>query len=138
MKSIMHDKDSRTCYLCMLLHSDFTEKAVLEEHHVIYGSGRRKLSEKYGLKVYLCPAHHRHSPESIHDNTAGMKDHNQKIKELAQKAFEETFPNLDFIEVFGKNYKRSKEESHKKAAESCQKAAGTQELPEGFIWLEEQ
>lgn len=133
----MHDKDSRTCYLCILLHSDFTEKTVLEEHHVIYGSGRRKLSEKYGLKVYLCPAHHRHSPESIHNNTKGMTEHNRMLKEKAQEAFEEHFPNLDFMEVFGKNYERSEEESCKKAAESCQKAAGAQEVPYGFIWLEE-
>ena len=25
----------------------------LEEHHIYYGTGKRKLSEKYGLKVWV-------------------------------------------------------------------------------------
>ena len=45
MKSIMHRKEG-TCYLCVKLHSDYSEKCT-QEHHAIHGAGRRKLSEKY-------------------------------------------------------------------------------------------
>ena len=64
MKSILHDKGSRTCFLCMKL-GDYSEKAVLEEHHIFGGNPNRKHSEKYGLKVYLCPEHHRTSNEGL-------------------------------------------------------------------------
>ena len=45
MKSIMHRKEG-TCYLCVKLHSDYSEKRT-QEHHALHGAGRRKLSEKY-------------------------------------------------------------------------------------------
>ena len=40
------------CYLCARLDGDYRTK-VTEEHHVLYGSGRRDRSEETGLKVYL-------------------------------------------------------------------------------------
>ena len=51
-KSILQQKEDKTCFLCVLLHKDFRKKYV-EEHHAIFGSGRRALSEEYGLKVNL-------------------------------------------------------------------------------------
>lgn len=108
MKSIMHQKDG-TCYLCMKLHQDFSEKRDLEEHHVIYGS-RHKLAERYGLKVYLCSQHHRIGPEAVHFNVeiaAGLKDE-------AQRAFEKRFPELDFMKIFQKNYKLERPAEAKK------------------------
>lgn len=39
MKSIIHSKDERTCFLCMALHGDYSQQVVLEEHHVMYGRG---------------------------------------------------------------------------------------------------
>lgn len=30
----------------------------LHEHHVFYGTGNRKVSERRGMKVYLCKYHH--------------------------------------------------------------------------------
>ena len=38
---------------------------IVEEHH-IFGGARRKLSEKYGLKVLLSPELHRTGPEAAH------------------------------------------------------------------------
>lgn len=104
MKSIMHNKADMTCYLCMELHSEYSTQTGLEEHHVIYGRGKRVLSEKYGLKVYLCHRHHRDSPESIHHNTKNNLSLDYMLKERAQQAFEECFPELSFIQIFGKKY----------------------------------
>lgn len=99
-KSIMQDKEDGQCYLCRLLHGDYSIKPVCEEHHVIGGAANRKLSEKYGLKVYLDPEHHRTGREAVHKNaeTANL------LKEEAQRAFEEAYPALNFREIFGKNY----------------------------------
>jgi hypothetical protein len=96
----MQEKDG-TCYLCIRLHNNYRLHP-LEEHHVFFGTANRKLSEKYGMKVYLCHEHH---------NTYGYREsvhHNAKLdrwlKEIAQEAFEERYPDLDFREIFGKNY----------------------------------
>ena len=53
-KSIMHRKEDRTCYLCMLLRDDYNAREDLQEHHAMPGTANRRLSERYGLKVYLC------------------------------------------------------------------------------------
>lgn len=100
MKSIMHDKDSGTCYLCMMLHKDFSVKNPRHEHHAIFGTANRRLSEKYGLKVYLCMAHHEEGDEAVHKNAAVSL----LIKTDAQRAFERRWTDLDFREIFGKNY----------------------------------
>ena len=99
-KSIMHNKQDGTCYLCMLLHGDYSRKTQLEEHHVMEGTANRKLSEHYGLKVYLDPQHHRLSKESPHQNA----EINEKLHVEAQKAFEKRHSYEEWMEVFGKNY----------------------------------
>ena len=95
-KSIMQDKESGQCYLCRLLHKDYAIKRNREEHHVMGGIANRKLSEKYGLKVYLDPDHHRNGQEAVH------------------KAFMRTYPELDFREIFGKNYLTENELAYEK------------------------
>lgn len=99
-KSIMHSKDDGTCYLCIKLHSNYARQYFLQEHHVAFGTANRKLSEKYGLKVYLCDAHHEHSTEAVHVNA----DIRKMLCEDAQRAFEKKYPNLSFRCIFGKNY----------------------------------
>ncbi len=101
MKSIMHDRKDGTCWLCIKLHGDYSRKSVLHEHHAIGGTANRKQSEKYGLKVYLCPPHHINglSPEAVHGNT----EIRRYVEAAAQEAFEENFPDKDFRAVFGKN-----------------------------------
>lgn len=124
MKSIMHSKEDRTCYLCMLLHNNYRGQRVLQEHHVIFGTGNRKLSDKYGLMVYLCPGHHLASggPEAVHRN--------QKIRLMlakkGQQAFEREYPTLSFREIFGINYLDPEEKEEKK------------EEPWGFFLLEDE
>lgn len=100
MKSIMHDKNSGTCYLCMRLRSDYSAKPVRQEHHAVFGTANRRLSEKYGLKVYLCLNHHEEGKEAVHKNAETALI----VKKAAQKAFEDRWPELDFRKIFGRNY----------------------------------
>ena len=101
MKSILQDPQDGFCYLCLHLENDASRKRT-DEHHIFEGTGRRKLSEKYGLKVYLCPEHHNASPESVHMQPNGTAD--TFLKKRGQQAFERRFPELDFREIFGRNY----------------------------------
>lgn len=100
MKSIIQ-KDKEICYLCQKLHPEIWPGYATEEHHIIFGTANRKQSEKYGLKVYLCKAHHTESKESPHKNHEIAR----LLQRDAQKAFEATFPDKDFMEIFGRNYK---------------------------------
>jgi len=99
-KSILQDKRGGGCYLCNLLLGIDTPASIREEHHVMHGTANRKLSEHYGLKVYLCPYHHRNGPESAH------RCHQTDIllKQAAQRAFEQKYSPGKWMEVFGKNY----------------------------------
>ena len=107
MKSIMQQKDGR-CYLCQLLNGDFREKPT-EEHHAIFGSSGRALSTKYGLVCYLCHEHHRTSKDAVHQN----HDMAALIQDKAQRAFEAEYPDLDFMAIFGRNYKLEENEAKK-------------------------
>ena len=124
MKSIMHDKKDGTCYLCMAA-GDYTRKTILEEHHAIHGTANRRLSEKWGLKVYLCPAHHRR----VHDSKDGRKD-DLYIQRAAQDAFRERYPYEDFRQIFGKNILADDTlpSVSDTVDQSCQQAAGVEDF----------
>lgn len=68
--------------------------------HIIYGTANRRLSEKYGLKVWLCAKHHNMSKDGVHQN----RELDLRLKQLAQKRFEEEYPNESFLKIFGRNY----------------------------------
>ena len=90
IKSIMQNK--KECYLC-------GRQFELECHHVFAGVANRKLSDKYGLWVYLC--------HNCHTGTNGAqyaKDLNLRLKQEAQEAFEKTHTRKEFMQIFGKNY----------------------------------
>lgn len=91
MKSIIQE-DKDICYIC--------KGRASEEHHCIYGTANRKLSEKYGLKVYLCPSCHRLGKLAVHKNYFT----DIKVKQAAQQKFNEVYPDLNFLKIFGKNY----------------------------------
>ena len=84
MKSIMQVE--RVCWVC--------GSPYVEEHHVYGGTANRKLSERYGLKVYLCPAHHR-GDRGVHFNP----QLDRKLKETAKQKFEEIYP-YNFMRLF--------------------------------------
>ena len=98
-KSILHKKDG-TCYLCMALNNDYRLHAYIEEHHVIPGAAGRRISEEYGLKVYLCMPHHRGSAAAVHQNHDTML----LIQRDAQQAFERTRTREDWMRTVGRNY----------------------------------
>lgn len=135
MKSVMHSEVDRTCYLCMALHGDYSEQTVLEEHHAVYGHGTRKLSTKYGLLVYLCPAHHQNSPEAVHHNFKNGTKYGDMIKKDAQRAFIRNYPQHDFLEIFGMNYLTDEEISAAKTQRATHEIAAN--IQKGFILLGE-
>lgn len=90
MKSIVQEE--KECFICGC-------KNWLELHH-IFGASNRKNSTKYGLTVYLCHKHHNEPPNSVHFN----RQLNDWLKAVGQNKFNEKYPNLDFIKIFGKNY----------------------------------
>lgn len=61
---------------------------------MFYGTANRKLSEKYGLKVYLCPLHHR-GMSGVHFNPKL----NEELKGIAEMRFREEYP-YDFNRLF--------------------------------------
>ena len=91
MKSIIQSE--KECYVCKTRYE-------LHEHHIFYGTANRKQSEKYGMKVWLCGKHHNLSNEGVHFN----KEFDLHIKQIAQKKFDETYPDLNFLKIFGRNY----------------------------------
>lgn len=96
MKSILQ-KDKK-CYMCGATGSCDP----LDSHHV-FGGPNRKLSEKYGLKVWLCHYKcHEYGSLAVHRNA----EMNKRIKRLAQEAAMEKYgwTTDDFIRIFGKNY----------------------------------
>lgn len=72
----------------------------LQTHHV-FGAANRKWSQKYKLTIPLCAFHHNMSDEGIHFN----KPFRDAVQKMAQEKFEETYPELDFVSIFGRNYK---------------------------------
>lgn len=61
-KSIL--QDGKYCYICRKNYNINTVNG-LEEHHV-FGGALRPLSERYGLKVWLCHRHHNEPPNGVH------------------------------------------------------------------------
>lgn len=101
--SIMHGKESGTCYLCMKLHNNYRRYQALQEHHIFGGCPNRTHSGHYGLKVYLCNIHHLAGtgPEAVHANKKIM----DMLHEDGQRAFEENWGSrTEFMKIFGKNF----------------------------------
>lgn len=91
MKSVLQSE--KECFVCKTTQN-------LEEHHCLYGTSNRKMSEKYGLKVWLCHEHHTGNT-GVHFN----KELDLQIKELAQAYYEEHIGSKqDFMRDFGRNY----------------------------------
>lgn len=99
-KSIMHNKRDGTCYLCVLLNGDYETRTGLHEHHVISGTASRQLSERYGIKVYLCVQHHIFGPAAVHNNP----NIRSILQKKAQETFEKKYSHEKWMDVFGKNY----------------------------------
>lgn len=92
MRSII--QDTKECYLTGRMDN-------LHEHHIFYGSGNRRLSEKYGLKIWLTAELHT-GDRGVHFNKAL----DLKLKEMSQRKAMEYYgwSVQDFIRLFGKSY----------------------------------
>ena len=100
MDSIIQ-KDREHCFICgRNAHADYFG---LEEHHCLEGYGRRNLSEKYGLKIYICGDRcHRNGEDSVHKNAKV----DRAVKQIAQRRAMRHYGwnTEEFIQIFRKNY----------------------------------
>jgi hypothetical protein len=83
----------KECWLCGTTYD-------LHDHHIYFGHGKRKISERNGFKVWLCGRHHNLSEEGVHFDRA--KD--IKLKQICQRKYEETNTRVDFMKLIGRNY----------------------------------
>ena len=93
-----NSRETKKCFLCGRNGNGDR----LERHH-IYGGGRRQLSERYGLTVWLCGKRcHREGKYSAHQNSE-IADYLHRYGQ--EKAMmEQGWTVAEFVEVFGKNY----------------------------------
>lgn len=103
MKSIIQ-KHRKYCFVCQIDNG-----RALQDHHIFFGTANRKLSEKYGLKVWLCYEHHQ-GTNGVHGKNG--KNLNIKLKKIAQRIFEQKHTREEFISIFGQSYivQKDKEE----------------------------
>lgn len=94
MKSILQNK--KECYVCFSTNN-------LEVHHCLFGSANRKLSEQDGLKVWLCPEHHR-GQRGVHGKDGAT--FNNYLKSIAQIEYMKYYNKTkeEFIKRYGKNF----------------------------------
>ena len=90
MKSIIQNE--KRCYLC-------GSTVNLENHHIFF-SALRPISDKYGLKVWLCAYHHRDQKNGAHGN----REVDLYLKQKAQQAFEKKHGHEKFMEIIKRNY----------------------------------
>lgn len=92
MKTVLQSE--KECYVCGTTYN-------LHSHHIFPGKPNRQLSEKRGLKVWLCLHHHTGSNEAVHNN----KDLDLHLKQKAQEYYEEHYGSREqFRQEFGKSY----------------------------------
>lgn len=103
MKSIF-PQEKGECWLCARLINYPVYHQYLEEHHIFYGTANRKMSERLGMKVKLCPHHHRGDKSGNKDAIHHNKAYDLYLKRYAQTKFEEHFSRDDFIDIFGKSW----------------------------------
>lgn len=92
MKSII--QKNKECYVCSTTYN-------LHSHHIYFGNPWRKLSERYGMKVYLCWLHHE-GTYGVHGKHGHELD--MRLKKKGQEVFERYYSDLNFKDIFGKNY----------------------------------
>lgn len=94
MQSIIPN-DDEWCYLCKKFGM---KNRGWEVHHMLFGTGKRKLADEDGLTVHLCPLHHR----NLHDRG----DYKLELQQLAQQTWMDHYGKTvdDFINRYGISY----------------------------------
>lgn len=90
IKSIIADNFD-VCYFC--------HKPRQHIHHVMNAANKKK-SEKYGLMIPVCMLCH----GMIHCGTSNDELNMRRVKQLAQRKFEELYSRELWMQEFGKNY----------------------------------
>lgn len=81
------------CYICGSTQN-------LHCHHALHGTANRKQADKYGLIIPLCIYCHTSGNYAVHNNAAV----DLKIKQVAQRKFEEIYGHKKYMEIFHRNY----------------------------------
>ena len=89
-KSILQSE--KECWFC-------GAQSGLEEHHIFAGVANRKISEKYGLKVWLCHRHHTGDGGAQYNSELG-----DQLKRVAQEKFEALHGHGMWMQLIRKNY----------------------------------
>lgn len=92
MKSILQNR--KRCFIC-------SRTIGLHDHHIYFGTARRKISEKYGFKVWLCYEHHE-GTYGVHGSKGN--ELNKYLKEVCQLKYEENHSRNEFRKIMGKSY----------------------------------
>ena len=90
-KSILKT-EKHVCFLCGKLNT--------EEHHILFGAGQREIAEAEGMKVDLCPEHHRIGQQAVHNN----REIREMLCRMAQEEYEKTHTREEWMEISRKNY----------------------------------
>lgn len=86
-------QSEKECFVCKTTLN-------LHEHHVFFGTGNRKISEKYGMKLWLCQEHHTGRNGVHFDRQLDLL-----IKTVAQGTFEKEIGSREeFRRLFGRSY----------------------------------
>jgi len=91
MKSILQDQ--KECYITKCTQN-------LHKHHIFYGTGNRKISERHGFWVWLRGDLHNLSNAGVHFN----KELDLQLKQECQRKFEESHSREEFMKLIDKNY----------------------------------
>lgn len=97
VKSIIQTE--KECFLCKKYFGESVTQG-LHEHHVCEGWANRRVSERLGLKVWLCPPHHNMSDHGVHFNP----EIGVELKKIAQRKYEETHSREEWMAEIGRNY----------------------------------
>ena len=103
MKSII--QDTKECYICRIeaiirgYTGELSDQG-LHNHHIFFGTANKPISERLGLKVYLCLGHHEDHKRGVHHN----RKLNLMLREMAQRKFEESHTHEEFVNEFGENW----------------------------------
>ncbi len=83
----------RTCLICGTNQN-------IHRHHVYFGNGNRKISEKHGFVVDLCGYHHNQSNNGVHFD----RNLDLLVKKHVQREYEKNHSRTEFIKLIGRNY----------------------------------
>lgn len=133
MKSIIQTGRIKECYLCReeadrLGYYGELPHTGLHRHHFMHGTANRRKAEQYGLWAYVCATrHHEYGPEAPHSNVEVDK----KLKQAAQRIFEEKYGHALWMQEFGKNYLLEDEDGKDRGQNGREPDTG------GFIRIED-